>query len=115
MINRMFYACLLLFLYAASCSPVSRGADPEYGRRGPSPQTGSGSSSNAAFDPLEQVTSSFPQSVKLTQSKRILEFCPDETCHGFVGSADVSIATMKDFAYLYLYFFSDYTYLPEWR
>jgi hypothetical protein len=89
-----------------------RGLDAEYRRS--SPQAGSEGSSSTAFDPLEQVTTSFPQSIKLNQSKRILEFCPDDTCHGFVGSA-VSVITLKDFAYLYLYFFSDYTYLPAWR
>jgi hypothetical protein len=44
-----------------------------------------------------------------------LEFCPDNTCHGFVASRGVSVAVLKDFAYLYVYFFSQYIYLPEWR
>jgi hypothetical protein len=68
------------------------------------------------FDPLRQITSSFPGSVKLNEKRRVMEFCPDETCDGFVASSDVSVATLKDFAYLYIYFFSEYlVYLPEWR
>jgi len=60
------------------------------------------------FDPLRQITSSFPGSVKLNEKRRVMEFCPDETCDGFVASSDVSVATLKDFAYLYIYFFSEY-------
>lgn len=68
-----------------------------------------------AEDPLRQVTDSFPNSIKLDEKRRVLEFCPDNTCHGFVASNQVSIQTLKDFGYLYLYFFSDYVELPEWR
>ena len=33
-----------------------------------------------------------------------------------MASNDVSVSVLKDFAYLYIYFFSDYlVYLPEWR
>jgi hypothetical protein len=78
-------------------------------------QTKTGASGEATFDPLKQVTDTFPQSIKMNQRRRILEFCPDETCHRFVGSADVAIADLKDFAYLYLYFYSDYYYLRDWR
>ena len=67
------------------------------------------------FDPLKQITASFPDSIHLNQSQRTLEFCPDETCHRFVGSPAVYIAKLKNFAYLYVYFFSDYYYLPGWR
>jgi hypothetical protein len=81
-----------------------------------SQRTGAVNPSDAALDPLKQVTSSFPQSIKLNQSKRILEFCPDfDTCDAFVAAPTVSIATLKDFAYLYVYFFSDYFDLPQWR
>ncbi len=109
MITRTFYACLFLCVFTF----LARGADPRYVRS--SSQTGSPKSSNA-FDPLEQVTSSFPQSLKLNPSKRILEFCPDfDACDGFVASPTVLIATLKDFGYLYIYFFSDYFDLPRWR
>lgn len=70
-------------------------------------QTTGANHSDAAFDPLKQVTSGFPQSVKLNQNERIVEFCPDhETCDGLVVSPAISISTLKDVAYLYIYFFS---------
>lgn len=80
-----------------------------------SQQTRVANPSDATFDPLKQVTSSFPQSITLNTRKRTLEFCPDETCHRFVGSADVSITSLKDFAYLYIYFYSDFYILRDWR
>jgi hypothetical protein len=116
MITRTFYACLLLSLCAATanCSSVAPATEPKYER--PLPQAGSRSSSDGAFDPLEQVTNTFPQSIKLNQSSRVLEFCPDfDTCDGFVASPTVSIATLKDLGYLYIYFFSNYFDLPRWR
>ena len=116
MIRSTFYACLVPLLYATICVPLASGTDSSYGPRGPSPQTGSRGSSNAAFDPLQQVTSGFPQSIKLNQSKHTVEFCPDyDACDGFVASPNVSFATLKDFAYLYIYFFSGYFNLPTWR
>ena len=66
-------------------------------------------------DPLQQLTKGFPKSVELKNNGRLLEFCPDNTCDGFVTSGNVTAATLKDFAYLYIYFFSDFTYLEEWR
>jgi hypothetical protein len=71
---------------------------------------------DASFDPLQELRGSFAGSIKLNEKRRLIEFCPDETCDGFVASSDVSMSTMKDFAYLYVYYFSDYlAYLPEWR
>jgi len=70
---------------------------------------------NALFDPLKQLTGSFPDTIELKNGGRLLEFCPDGTCDGFVVSGTMPVATLKDFAYLYEYFFSDYTFLGEWR
>jgi hypothetical protein len=67
------------------------------------------------FDPLKQISSSFPGSVKVNEKRRLVEFCPDQTCDGFVASSDVSVTTLKDFAYLYICFFSEYVYLAKWR
>jgi len=66
-------------------------------------------------DPMQQLTKGFPKSVELKNHGRLLEFCPDNTCDAFVTSAAVTVATLKDFAYLYVYYFSDFTYLDEWR
>jgi hypothetical protein len=70
---------------------------------------------NATFDPLKQFTSEFPGSVKLKNNGRLLELCPDNTCDGFVVSGTLSVSTLKDFAYLYEFFFSDFVYMDEWR
>ena len=66
-------------------------------------------------DPLAVLTASFPKSVEYKNHGKLLEFCPDNTCHGFSSSPDVSKATLRDFAFLYVYYFSDYYDLPEWR
>ena len=66
-------------------------------------------------DPLQHLMKAFPKTVELKNNGRLLEFCPDGTCDGFVTSGNVSAATLRDFAYLYVYFFSDYTILEDWR
>jgi hypothetical protein len=65
--------------------------------------------------PLKQITETFPKSVEIKNKGKLLEFCPDNTCHGFSASDKISVVTLKDFAYLYVYFFSDYYALSEWR
>ena len=73
-------------------------------------------SSDLAFDPLKQVATVFPGRIKLNQAKRTVEFCPDyDTCDGLEASQAVSVATLKDAAYLYFYFFSTFYDLPKWR
>ena len=71
--------------------------------------------SKAEPDPLAQLTGTFPGSIHYTNHGRVLEFCPDNTCHGFSGSSGVPRSTLRDFAFLYVYFYSDYYALPEWR
>ena len=66
-------------------------------------------------NPLKYLTSEFPKSVALKRQGHLLEFCPDDTCNGFVSAADVSVTQLKDFAYLYVYFFSQNALLPGWR
>ncbi len=72
-------------------------------------------SSKAEPDPMAQLTSTFPGSVRYRNHGRVLEFCPDNTCHGFSALSDVPSANLKDFAFLYVYYYSDYFALPEWR
>jgi hypothetical protein len=67
------------------------------------------------FDPLAVLTASFPKSIAYKNHGKLLEFCPDNTCHGFSAHPEVSKATLRDFAFLYIYYFSDYYALPEWR
>jgi hypothetical protein len=66
-------------------------------------------------DPLQHITSSFPKTIELKNKGKLLEFCPDNTCDGFVAAPPVSVGELKDFAYLYIYFFSDYYVLQDWR
>lgn len=68
-----------------------------------------------SFDPLTQITSTFPKTTELKNRGKLLEFCPDNTCDGFVAAGPVSVDALKEFAYLYIYFFSDYYILQEWR
>lgn len=66
-------------------------------------------------DPLNALTSTFPKTIEIKNKGKLVEFCPDNTCDGFAASNDVSLAMLKDFAYLYEYFFSDYYVLDKWR
>ena len=67
------------------------------------------------FDPLQQIQKAFPDTVEIKDHGKLLEFCPDGTCDGFVTSGNVPLPTLKDFAYLYVYFFSDNITLGNWR
>jgi hypothetical protein len=83
---------------------------------GSAKQQTTSANSDAAFDPLKQVETGFPDRVKLNQTKRTLEFCPDyDTCDGFEASAGTSVAILKDAAYLYIYFFSSFYDLAKFR
>jgi hypothetical protein len=50
-----------------------------------------------------------------TSKKRSIRYCPDNTCDEFVALSSVTSQQLADFAYLYLFFFSDYLALKEWR
>ena len=73
------------------------------------------STDTAASDPMKVLSKTFPDTVAIKNKGHLLEFCPDGTCDGFVTSGNFSVPTLKDFAYLYVYFLSDYTFLGEWR
>ncbi len=66
--------------------------------------------------PLAEIERTFPGSLHAKAGKRhAIEFCPDNTCDSFVGDESVSRREMADFAYLYLFYFSDYFVLEGWR
>lgn len=72
--------------------------------------------SNSLDDPFLELTSQFPDAIQLKiNGKKSVEFCPDNTCDLVVAIKSVSIDTLKDFTYLYIYFFSDYYVLDDWR
>lgn len=78
-------------------------------------QSGVSLAADQEFDPLKAITNRFPGSVELKMKKHVLEFCPDNTCDGFQVSDNVPLSELEDFAYLYVYFFSDYYVLRDWR
>ena len=65
--------------------------------------------------PLQQLQKAFPDTVELKDHGKLLEFCPDGTCDGFVTSGNVPLSTLEDFAYLFVYFFSDNVTLDDWK
>lgn len=54
-------------------------------------------------------------SAKDERHRVIVEYCPDDTCERFVGYGDTSLATLKDFAFVYLLAISDYSYLRQFQ
>jgi hypothetical protein len=111
--HRAIYVFLLLIVATSYCLAID-GNRSGYARAVLVQQTGSVQES-ASLDPLKQLAGSFPDSIHVKNHGRLLEFCPDGTCDGFVVSGTMSITTLGDFAYLYEYYFSDYTFLGEWR
>jgi len=49
------------------------------------------------------------------KDEQSIEFCPDNTCDFILARRKVLADSLKDFAFIYLYFFSDYYVLEEWR
>lgn len=73
-------------------------------------------SSASLADPLQEIRESFPDTITIKETgRKSIEFCPDNTCDMFVAKKKVSVDVMKDFSYLYIYFFSDYYALEDWR
>jgi hypothetical protein len=103
------------FVVFAVCFLGAPGARLYSAQSNPAQQGGNVEPVNAPFDPMRALTSTFPDTIKVKNHAHLLEFCPDGTCDGFVVSGGMPVATLRDFAYLYEYFFSDYTYLGEWR
>ena len=69
-----------------------------------------------AADPLQEIRATFPDSITIrTNKSRSAEFCPDNTCEVFKTTKIGPMESLADFTYLFLYFFSDYYVLEEWR
>src|SRR5580704_2636293 len=112
--NRGLYALLAILLLCTVDSVLTNGAPHNAPTAHPA-QTTKVDSQKSSIDPLKGLEASFPDTIRVKNKGRLLEFCPDGTCDGFVVGGTMSVATLKDFAYLYVYFFSDYTFLDEWR
>jgi hypothetical protein len=92
--SRLFISLLLILVSANSISQVA---------------------DDRRTDPLQQIQKAFPDTVELKNHGKLLEVCPDGTCDGFVTSGSVTVPTLKDFAYLYVFFFSDNVTFDDWR
>lgn len=68
----------------------------------------------AAYDSIELLNFHFPNAVANIKSKTRIDFCPDNTCDRFVGK-DMRGGKLQDYAFLYVFFFSDYFVLSEFR
>lgn len=67
-------------------------------------------------DPLQKLYIEFKGNIRTPgESKYSFEFCPDNTCDLFVRKNTIPSSSFGDFIYLYLYFFSDYYFLSDWR
>lgn len=64
-----------------------------------------------------ELLNSFPSSIYLKNTKHSssFEFCPDNTCDLIVSGKPISGANISDFGFLYLYYFSGYFVLENWR
>ena len=65
---------------------------------------------------LQEINKAFPNSIQVRMNaERSVEFCPDNTCDLFVAKKELSIEGLRDFAYLFIYYFSDFYVLEDWR
>ena len=68
------------------------------------------------IDPLQEIAKNFPDSIRVEKDgTSTIEFCPDNTCDAFVAKKQNSAESLKDFVYLYVFFYSDYYVLENWR
>ncbi|MBF0427703.1 MAG: hypothetical protein HQL94_02160 [Magnetococcales bacterium] len=71
---------------------------------------------NAETNGLHPLEERLPDSIRFFAGKiQSVEFCPDNTCELFITKRSISNETLRDFVFLYLYFFSKYYVLSEWR
>ena len=77
---------------------------------------GNAGASNELIQPLSEIARSFPNSLRIKENDhREIEFCPDNTCELFISKKGVPERDSGDFVYLFLFYFSDYFVLKEWR
>ncbi len=67
------------------------------------------------IDPLQEIAKNFPDSIRVKNGISTIEFCPDNTCDAFAAKRQNSSEGLKEFAYLYVFFYSDYYVLDNWR
>ena len=71
---------------------------------------------SGANSSLQVIQASFPDTVRIaTDGKQAFTFCPDNTCDLIEGDDGVSAVALHDFFFLFIYYFSDYYVLNDWR
>lgn len=67
-------------------------------------------------DGLAEIERAFPRSVEVGAGALPprIQFCPDNTCEAFI-SGGASREELSDFAFLFVFYFSEYRVLDAWR
>jgi hypothetical protein len=67
-------------------------------------------------DAYRQINAGFPGALTIEGGAcRAIEFCPDNTCDAFYAGNHGSPEDLMEYVYVYLFWFSDYFVLQEWR
>lgn len=63
------------------------------------------------------IQKEFPNSLNIVSKSKngFFEFCPDNTCDLLKANKPITIESLSDIGYLYIYYFSDYLELDKWR
>jgi len=70
----------------------------------------------AADSALQVLRSGLGEAIEITQTLHpMIKYCPDNTCDEFRGGPGKQLEDVADFAFLYLWYISDYAYLESWR
>lgn len=69
------------------------------------------------FSGIARLQSRFPDSVTIESrtTGSYFQFCPDNTCDLIKAEKPISAEELAEIGYVYIYYFSDYTELKEWR
>lgn len=69
-----------------------------------------------AMEAYRELDEQFPRSLEIRDHAcGTIEFCPDNTCDVFVARRSGSPQELMEFAYVYVYGFSEYHVLEPWR
>lgn len=76
-------------------------------------------SSTQSISAYQEINRSFPDALHIRmnnlQRTLTLEFCPDNTCDGFVARHQLPEGELVELAYIFIFYFSDYHVLADWR
>lgn len=70
----------------------------------------------ASAEGVREFQESLPGSFEVEKgASPTVQYCPDNTCEAFSTTKGASAEELTDFAFLFLYYFSDYHELGPWR